>query len=361
MLRHVSGRPSPFVLAGLLIAALLTTLTAGTTFGAGVGEAEFEDPEQRRLEETDELVIYSYGSLPGSLRDLIAEHFEREYGVEVELERIGETGAVYTQLYLERDEPIADAVIGFDESYLPRLREDRLLEPYEPENLQLARPELLVDEDFLVVPFDYGYITVNYDREHIENPPRSWEELLDPRLQDSFIMLHPGTSSPGRNFLLYTVAEFGEDGYLDFWREFRDNVLTVSGSWSEGYGLYIEEEAPMVVSYETSPAFHREFEDTDRYNALVFDNAAYLQVEVAGIVRGARNRRNAERLIDFIVSEEFQAEIPLTQIMYPIHPDVSLPDAFEAGPAVERSVQLDPDHVAENFDTWLEEWEEVMR
>ncbi len=341
--------------------AAFMLVTASALFAGGVGETEFVDPEERRLEETEELIVYSYGSLPGSLRDSIVEYFDREYGVDVELERIGETGAVYTQLYLERNEPVADAVIGLDQSYLPRLREDRLLEPYEPSSLELVRPELLVDDEFLVVPFDYGYITVNYDGHALEDAPGSWDDLLDPRFRDSFIMLHPGTSSPGRNFLLATIAEFGEDGYLDFWREFRDNVLTVSGSWSEGYGLYTEGEAPMVVSYETSPAYHREFENTDRYNALVFDGAAYLQVEVAGIVRGARNRRNAERLVEYIVSQEFQEQIPLSQIMYPIHPGVTLPDAFQAGPDIDRSVTLDPDRVEENFETWLEQWEDVMR
>lgn len=364
----------------LLPVAMFLVVTLGLP-ASGRTESTF-DPVADRRGETDELVIYSYDSLPGTLRRAIAAHFEENYGVTVDLQRLGDTGAVYTQLFLERDEPRADVVIGLDSTFLPRLRRDNLLEPYEPRDLDLVRDELLVAEDFLAVPYDYGYITLNYDSRTLPAPPTGWMELLDQRLESSIIMLNPGTSSPGRNFLLFTIAEFGDGterlpgrlgtqpggrpadapgDYLEFWRRLRPNVLTVTSGWSDGYGLYTQGEAPMVVSYETSPAFHRHFEETDRYGSILPDGGAYLQVEIAGIIRGARNRLNAERLIDYIVSREFQELIALSQIMYPIHPEVELPDAFLAGPAVERVVSLDNDLIAERFSAWLEAWEDVMR
>ncbi|TVR66722.1 MAG: thiamine ABC transporter substrate-binding protein [Spirochaetaceae bacterium] len=348
---------------------------------AGREESTFAPIEERRGE-TDSLVIYGYDSLPGTLRRAIVAHFEEEYGVTVDLQRLGDTGAVYTQLFLERDDPGADVVIGLDSTFLPRLRADRILEPYEPSEISLAREELLVDPQFLAVPFDFGYITLNYDREELASPPGTWNDLLDPSLENSIIMLNPGTSSPGRNFLLFTIAEFGDGtdrlpgrmatlpggrpadaprDYLEFWRRLRPNVLTVTGGWSDGYGLYTQGEAPIVVSYETSPAFHRHYEETDRYGAILPDGGAYLQIEIAGIVRGAENRLNAERLIDYILSREFQELIALSQIMYPVHPDVELPEAFKSGPTVERALMLDNDLIAENFSRWLEAWEDVMR
>ncbi|TVQ25622.1 MAG: thiamine ABC transporter substrate-binding protein [Spirochaetaceae bacterium] len=337
---------------------LLTSLT-GFGWARGVTE-DFEAVEDRRVE-TDELVVYTYDSLAGTLRRLIESHFAEEYGVTVTLERIGDTGTLYTQTFLERDDPRADVVIGFDESFIPRLRTDRLFEAYEPSNIDLVRPELAVTDDWLVTPFDFGFITLNYDSEALSEPPTGWDDLLDDRFRNSIIMLHPGTSSPGRNFLLASIAEFGEDGFVDFWEALSPNILTVTGGWSEGYGLYTQGEAPLVISYETSPAFHREFEETDRYRSAIFDNRAYMQIEVAGIVRGARNRLNAERLIDFIVSEEFQREIPFTQFMYPIHPAVELPQSFLEGNVDVEGVRLDNDLIEENFSAWLEAWEDALR
>lgn len=365
----------------MIMAAVMIVAPFNPIHAAGRQESAVPDVEDRRAE-TDELVIYGYDSLPGTLRRAIASHFEEEYGVTVDLQRLGDTGAVYTQLFLERDAPRADAVIGLDSTYLPRLRRDRILEPYQPRDMQLVREELFVDPEHLAVPFDFGYVTLNYDSERLPAAPESWEDLLDPALDGEIIMLNPGTSSPGRNFLLFTIAEFGDGteqvpgrigslpggrpahapvDYLDFWRRLRPNILTVTGGWSDGYGLYTQGEAAMVVSYETSPAFHRHFEETDRYRAILPDSGAYLQVEIAGIVRGARNRLNAERLMDYILSREFQELIALSQIMYPVHPAVKLPEAFLATPPVERAVSLDNDIIAERFPQWLEAWEEIMR
>lgn len=343
----------------LFLFPLLLLLIPGTGFSRGVTE-DFEPVEARRAP-TDELVIYTYDSLAGTLRSAIENHFASEYGVTVTLERIGDTGALYTQTFLERDEPRADVVIGFDESFIPRLRRDRLFEAYQPSAIDLVRPELAVTDDWLVTPFDFGFITLNYDSELLSDPPTSWDDLLDERFRDSIIMLHAGTSSPGRNFLLSTIAEFGEDGFADYWEALEPNLLTVTGGWSEGYGLYTQGEAPMVVSYETSPAYHREFEDTERYRSIIFDDQAYMQIEVAGIVRGARNRLNAERLIDFIVSEQFQQEIPFTQFMYPIHPGVELPQSFLDGNVDVQGIRLDNDLIEDNFSNWLETWEETLR
>lgn len=351
------------VIRNALIVALvliLSSAAAGPLAATGRPEAAAPDLEQRR-QETDELVIYSYGSLPGTLRRAIQEHFEQEYGVNVDLQRIGETGAVYTQLYLERDNPRADVVIGLDETFLPRIKSDNLLEPYEPAGFDAIDPDLIVDPELRVIPFDYGRITLNWDTEALDDPPRSWQQLLEPRFRNSIIMLHPGTSSPGRNFMLYTIAVFGEDNYLDFWRELKPNILTVTSGWSDGYGLYTQGEAPLVVSYETSPAYHRHFEQSERYETLLFDDAAYAQIEVAGIVRGARNRLNAERLMDYLLSREFQELIPLSQFMYPVHPEVELPQAFLDTPSAARSVSVDPDLISERFEQWLADWEEVMR
>ena len=327
---------------------------------AGAGEADVEPVEDRRGE-TDELLVYTYDSLPSVLEDVTVEYFAEEYDVEVTFERFGDAGTVYTQGFLEREDPEADVLLGLDASDVPRGIEDGVLEEYEPENLQVVDEQLIVDDSFHAVPYDWGYITLNVDTEAVDEVPETWDDLLSEEYRDSIIMLNPGTSSPGRNFLLFTIAEFGEDGYLDFWRELEPNVLTVAGGWSEGYGLYTEGEAPFVVSYELSPAYHREFEDEDRYEAVLIDDGGYLQVEVAGITRGAENRLNAERFIDFMTSETFQQEIPLSQFMYPIHPDVELPESFDAIDRIDRSVSLPGEEVEENFEDWFADWEEVMR
>ena len=317
--------------------------------------------EIRQEDAADRLVIYTYDAFPQSLETLIAEHFEETYGFTPTMERFQDTGGVYNQVWLERASPRADVVIGLDNTYVGRALEAGLFQPYRPAEADLIREHLIIDPEFRLTPFDWGHVVLNYDSERLPDPPATWEELLDPRLSESIILLNPATSSPGRNFLLLTIAVHGEDGYLEFWERLRPNILTVTAGWSEGYGLYTQGEAPIVLSYESSPPYHIEYENTDRYRNLILDGQGYAQIEVAGITADASNVENARRLIDYLLTGEFQQEIPLNQFMYPVRMDVTLPPAFEQIETADESVFIPVDEVDASFDRWLAEWREVMQ
>jgi thiamine transport system substrate-binding protein len=341
-----------------LVSLAFLVLAAALSWGAGEQEGEAGSGP---AEATDELVVYTYDVFPDAMQKAVESHFTEQYGVTVDFQRFADTGGLYNQVYLERNNPKADVAIGLDTTYLGRIFDNELFASYEPENLQLDKKFLRVDPEHRAIPFDYGHIALNYNSAQVEDPPQSWQELTAERFRDSIVMLNPGTSSPGRNFFLLTIAELGTDRYLDFWRELKPNILTVTDGWSEGYGLYTQGEAPIVVSYETSPPYHIEFEDTRKYQNLFVNGKAYAQVEVAGIIDGAQNRVNAERFMEFILSEEFQKLIPLNQFMYPVHPGVELPESFQQIETAEDVVLMDESRVAENYEQWLSDWEEVMR
>ncbi len=343
----------------LRFAAAAVLLTVGA-LGFAAGAAEPAAPVDAAAE-TKVLVVYTYDAFGEALQKAIEEHFQSRYGVEVRFSRFEDTGGLYNRLYLERDRPRADVAIGLDNTYIARLDRDGIFQAYRPAALELATPTLLVDPEYRVIPFDYGGVTLNYDSKTLPDPPTTWAGLLDPALRRKIILTSPATSSPGRSFLLFTIAVFGEDGYLDYWRKLKPNILTVTAGWSEGYGLYTQGEAPIVLSYDTSPAYHRQFENETRYENLILEDSAYAQVEGAGILRGAANLRNARRLMDFLVSPELQSLIPLSQLMYPVHPGVVLPEAFRAVKRAGKLVSLDEKRVAERFETWLKAWEDLMQ
>ncbi|MFP4550823.1 MAG: thiamine ABC transporter substrate binding subunit [Spirochaetales bacterium] len=338
------------------LAVLLLMAVSGLAFAAGTAESEAAAEEP-----SNSLRVYTYDAFPEALETAIVNHFASRYDVTVELQRMQDTGDLYNQTFLGRENPEADVIIGLDNTYVGRAIEADLFQPYRPASADMLREEVVLDPEFRLTPFDWGNIVLNYDSEELPNPPQSWEELLDPSLRESIIVMNPATSSPGRNFLLLTIEVFGEDGYLEFWEQLKPNILTVTSGWSEGYGLYTQGEAPIVVSYETSPAYHIAYENTDRYKNLILGDLGYAQVEVAGITKGARNVENARRLIDYLLEAQLQEIIPLNQFMYPVNPEVVLPPAFEQVEKAGRTVTIPVDRVDANFDAWLEAWEEVMR
>lgn len=312
-------------------------------------------------DEPETLTVYTYEAFPQPIIDLTVERFAGEDGIEVSFERFSDTGGLYQRLMSERDDPVADVVVGLDTTYLSDLLEEDLLEPYHAELADLIDDTLIVDPTFHALPFDFGGVTLNYDSEEIADPPATWDDLLDPRFRDSIVLMNPSTSSPGRAFLLHTILEFGVDGYLDFWRALKPNILTITGGWFEGYGLYTEGEAPVVLSYETSPAYHVEFEGTDRYRNSFVGGEAYAQIELLGIVRGTERRKAAERMVDFLLSRTVQAEVPFNQFMYPVHPEVSIPESFADARDARVLVGLGHEEVSANLERWISDWERVMR
>ncbi len=347
MVRH------DFLRSAVLAAALAVFAVAGCS------RTVKESPQGERVRTP--LRVYTYDSFPGELQKALTEHLKNTHDTDLELVRFEDTGGLFNALYLERGKGKVDAFIGLDNSYLARLYAQDLLLPYKPRDLKLAMDKLAVDPLYRVSPYDYGGVALNYDRLKLPDPPKTWEDLFDPRYRGKIVLLNPATSGPGRSFLLFTVAVFGEEGYLDFWRKIKPNLLTVAAGWTEGYGLFTQGEAPMVLSYDTSPAYHREFEKSDRYDNLLFGGRAYLQVEVAGILKDAPNPEMARRLLDYIVSPGFQSLIPLTQFMYPVHPDAALPESFTAVTRAEDYLSLDEEMVSRRLEGWLADWEKVMR
>jgi thiamine transport system substrate-binding protein len=103
----------------------------------------------------------------------------------------------------------------------------------------------------------------------------------------------------------------------EVWRQLRPRILTVSKSWDEAYGLFLKGEAPMVLSYTTSPAYHIIAEKKTQYAADNFPEGHYLQVEVAGVTAQAPHPELARKFLQFMLSTKFQDVIPETNWMYP--------------------------------------------
>ena len=87
------------------------------------------------------------------------------------------------------------------------------------------------------------------------------------------------------------------------------------------------------------------------------DATCFRQVEFAGILKGTKHEDAAKQLIDFLVSEQFQAALPESNFVYPVRTGVALPDLFErfAKPAA-NPLTVSPADIAANRDNWIAAW-----
>jgi thiamine transport system substrate-binding protein len=151
------------------------------------------------------------------------------------------------------------------------------------------------------------------------------------------------------------------DKAAEAWRRLAPRVLTVTPGWSEAYGLFTKGEAPMVLSYTTSPAYHMIEEKSERYQAAAFAEGHYMQVEVAGLLSSSQNKDLARAFLTFMTGPGFQDIIPTTNWMFPAGTtSKSLPEAFGRLVAPARTLMLDPAEVAASRQAWIAEWLDAM-
>ena len=170
----------------------------------------------------------------------------------------------------------------------------------------------------------------------------------------------PRTSTPGLGLLLWVKSVYG-DKAGEAWGKLKDRVLTVTPGWSEAYGLFTKGEAPMVLSYTTSPAYHVIAEKSERYKAAAFSEGHYVQIEVAGLTRTSDDKDLARQFLNFMTGPDFQSIIPETNWMMPAAKTRDpLPAAFDALVKPEKTFLMSSDEVAANRKAWIDEWLAVM-
>lgn len=302
------------------------------------------------------LTIYTYSSFvsewgPGpALQPL----FEAQCGCSINWVSLEDGAALLSRLKLEGVQTEADIVLGLDTNLTAETAATGLIAPHEADLSALTLPIAWDDANF--VPYDYGYFAVVYDSQILPNPPQSLAELTAPGDGPKIILMDPRTSTPGLGLLLW-VKQVAGDGAAEAWTNLAKKTLTVTKGWSEAYGLFLKGEAPMVLSYTTSPAYHVMMESTDRYKAAAFAEGNYLQVEVAARLKTSDQPELAKLFLAFLTSRAAQEKLPTTNWMFPvIDLGDALPQAFRDLKVPAKALLMPSDQVAANRSAWIEEW-----
>jgi thiamine transport system substrate-binding protein len=231
-----------------------------------------------------------------------------------------------------------------------------------PHTLTLNNLALPVDwQDDTFVPYDWGYFAFVYDTELLPEPPASLEELVNAPDDLKIIIQDPRTSTPGLGLLLWMHTVYGDDAHAK-WQQLSGKVLATTQSWSDGYfSLFMNGEAPMILSYSTSPAYHMAVDNTDRYQAARFEEGHYLQVEVAALVKSSKNQALGREFMEFMLSPAFQRHIPLKNVMYPaIDLGDELPEVFDRLIHPSKALFLEPAEVARERRSLVNAWLDAM-
>ena len=307
----------------------------------------------------------------------VLQDFEKRSGYKVHVLKDGDAGQAVNKAVLTKDNPQGDVFFGVDNTLLSRALDNGLFQPYRAKGLASVGAAYQLDKDkHRVTPVDYGDICVNYDKayfsKHQLTPPRSFDDLLKPQYKNLLVTENAATSSPGLGFLLATAAHYGDGNWNGYWKKLKANGVKVVDGWDQAYneefsgsagGKKAKADRPLVVSYASSPPAEVVFADPRPKTAPtgVSYGTCFRQIEFAGLLSNARNTAGGKAFIDFLLSREFQQDMPLNMFVYPVVQGASVPAEFtKYGPAARHPETMAPGKIAANRDEWVKSWTSLV-
>jgi thiamine transport system substrate-binding protein len=314
------------------------------------------------------VIVHSSFDLP---KPLLAK-FESEAGVKLKIVKGGDSGEMLNKLILTKKAPIADVVYGIDNAQAVKAKAADVLDAYNGAGLSKeAQGDSKAEFAGMAVAVDYGFVTLNYDKATVAKRgiplPKSLEELAQPAYKKWLVVENPATSGPGYAFLLATIANMGEEKAFAWWKSMRGNGMKVAKGWTEAYytdfsrngGAY-----PIVVSYASSPAaevFYSKEKLTDSPTASLFlPGAVFRQVEGVALIKGGKQRAEAEKFLEFMRTADVQEALQTTMWMYPMQSTTKRADAMRYAPEPTKFESLPAAVIAEKGAGWISRWTKTV-
>jgi len=306
--------------------------------------------------------------------DKVIASFEQANNVKIQFLKSGDAGAATNKAILSKNNPLADVFYGVDNTFLSRALQGDIFEPYTSPLMAIIPAQYKLDPTNQAIPVDWGDVCLNYDTTYFKDkglaPPQTLDDLLKPVYKSLLVVESPASSSPGLAFLLVTIGDYGENGYLDYWKKLAANDVKVDDSWDNAYNVDFSGSAghgsrPIVLSYGSSPPF--EVLDATKpvseppTAAVVTDGTCFRQIEFVGILKGTQNLDLAQKWVDFMLSRTFQEDMPLQMYVFPVNPQALLPEVFTKYMQIpNKTVIISPDEIAAKRDQWIQAWTQTV-
>jgi iron(III) transport system substrate-binding protein len=256
-------------------------------------------------------VVNALCSTDASWCEAAAAEFSRTTGIKVNQAHKG-TGEIGAQLRAEAANPKTDIWWGGTGDPFLQAAEQGLLEAYRPDYIndlhewavrQYAMSGNMVG-GFYTSAIGFGYNTDVLKKKHIPEP-KCWADLVKPAYKGEIEISHPATSGTAYTIIAGLVQMMGEDAAFDYLKKLHKNTTTYTRSG--------QAQAPNVAKGEVGVGVSFIFGfDKWRHDKFPVKTAAPCEgtgSEVGGIalVKGARNKDNARRYYDWLMSPAGQS------------------------------------------------------
>lgn len=305
-------------------------------------------------EDAEALVVYC--PHPLKLINPIAAEFESRTGIRVKVVSKG-TGELL-QMVEEGEEPHCDIFWGG--SLSTTITHQELFEPYISSNEGMIREEFKNAEGNMTRFTDIPSILMLNTNLTGELPLEGYEDLLRPELKGKIAMCSPLTSSSAYEHLLNMLYAMGDGNPEQGWsyvKEFCENLdgQLLSGS-SEVYKGVAAGRYAVGLTFEEGAAH---YVAADSPIKLVYMKEGVIsKPDVVCIAKGARNREEAEKFVDFVTGKDAQTIISGKLNRRSVRMDVAEPDYLPEKESL-HLIYDEEQEVKQNKEKWLLRFSEI--
>ncbi|KQC11815.1 MAG: hypothetical protein APR54_02700 [Candidatus Cloacimonas sp. SDB] len=308
---------------------------------------------------TDKLIVYTTHNIiwEKNWKDVFSD-FEKKN--ECVLEFITFSNSNHLLEALKKD-PVADIVLGLDNINYYTDYLDTLFIPYKPAGAKAIKEDLIFDKKFILTPVSYGELSFIINQSEIGDPPYTFGIMQDGMFKQKLLFPDPRTSSYGKAFLIWSISNFGVNGYGHFWRSIKENIFTTTDNWDESYNMFLAGEAPIVLGYSTIPLYHIIRDSSHLVESVIPIEGGFRIIETAGIYYKSQNLLLSQKFIDYLLKPEYQNTILTTKWVYP----ATIIESTRSGdkfPEMTKDLtfELSAKYTRQNFNNWLDRWISLM-
>lgn len=325
---------STSMLAGVFAAA---AFAAGTAFADGV------------------VTVYSADGLHDGTPSWYGNQFDaftKATGIAVQYVEAG-SGGVVERVAKEATNPQADVLVTLP-PFIQKAAADGLLQPYTPAGADQIAPEQK-DAAGNYVALVNNYMNFIYNSATLTEAPKTFEDLLDPKLKGKIQYSTPGQAGDGTAVMIQVIHAFGgKDAGFEYFKKLQDN--NVGPSASTGKLTALVNKGELYVANGDLQMNMAQMADNP--NIKVFwpagpdgKRSTFALPYYIGLVKGAPNADNGKKLIDFLLTQEAQGTVSSVALGMPVRMDVK--------PTDKAAMSL---HDAmEGVEIWTPDWAAVLK
>ncbi|WP_333656168.1 extracellular solute-binding protein [Dissulfurispira sp.] len=266
-----------------------------------------------------ELVIYS-GRGERLIKPVLDE-FTKKTGIKITLHSAG-TVELLNKLLAEGDRTTADVYLTVDAGTLERARIAGLLQPIKSDIIEKNIPVAMRAPDNSWVGLSLRIRVIAYNPQKVKpEEVKTFDSLTDPKFKGR-LGLRTGSNVYPQSHTAMMIAERGESETEKFLRAVLANAgdkIYPSDSRAVEAVAKGEVDAAIVNHYYVYGHLRKKPDDKKTLAFVVPPRTAY-NVSGAGILKTSKNKEAAQKLIEFMASDEGQGMFSEENREYPVNP-----------------------------------------